>query len=171
MQDLSQIETRFIGRVVHDALPLLARKKANVDVRGFMPRLEGLHCLQESDFVLLIATDPGSHAGKLFDYLGSGKPILALSPPGGEIDKLLQRTRSGWCADPWDKDAIREMILSAYRRLTEGGAPIIIPNREVIRDIPGRRYWLGSRWRPESALLGAKRRRSQSRHMLHIGPS
>jgi hypothetical protein len=128
----NRIETRFIGRVFPDALPLLKRTKANVRVQGFMPKLEGLRHLQESDFLLLIATDPGSHAGKLFDYLGGGKPILALSAPGGEIDQLLQRTRSGWCADPWDKGVIREMILSAYRRLT-AGAPILCPDRDAVQ--------------------------------------
>jgi glycosyltransferase involved in cell wall biosynthesis len=127
----SQIETHFIGRVVPDALPLLKRTKACVVLTGFMPKLKGLRCLQESDFVLLIATDAGSHAGKLFDYLGCGKPILALSPQGGEIDQLLQRTKTGWCADPWDKDAIRKMILSAYNRMAESG-PIINPDSVAV---------------------------------------
>lgn len=127
----SRIETRFIGRVVPDALALLERTRADIRVLGFMPKLEGLRRLLESDFVLLIATDPGSHAGKLFDYLGCGKPILALSPLGGEIDQLLRKTRAGWCADPWDKSAIREMMISAYRRLTEGG-PIINPDQEAV---------------------------------------
>lgn len=128
----SRIETRFIGPVFPNTMPLLSRRKANVRLQGFMPKLEGIRRLQETDFALLIATDAGSHAGKLFDYLGCGKPILALSPPMGEIGRLLERTRSGWCADPWDKVAIREMILSAYRRLTQGG-PIINPDREAVR--------------------------------------
>jgi glycosyltransferase involved in cell wall biosynthesis len=128
----NQIETRFIGRIIRDAQPSLHRTKTTVRLLGFMPKLQGIRHLQETDFVLLIATDPGSHAGKLFDYLGSGKPILALSAPGGEIDRLLQRTRSGWCADPWDKSAIQQMIVFAYQRLKQGG-PIVYPDREAVR--------------------------------------
>jgi glycosyltransferase involved in cell wall biosynthesis len=128
----TQIETRFIGRVVRDAEPSLRRTRTTVHRLGFMPKLQGIRYLQETDFVLLIATDPGSHAGKLFDYLGSGKPILALSPPGGEIDRLLQRTRSGWCADPWDKKAIQQMIVFAYQRLKQGGG-IIHPDDDAVQ--------------------------------------
>jgi len=128
-----QFETRFIGRIVGDALPSLQETKANVRLLGFMPWTQGIRRLQESDLLLLIATDPSSHAGKLFDYLGCGKPILALSPPGGEIDRLLRLTRTGWCADPWDKDAIRQMILSAYWQLSTG-SPAINPDRDAIRD-------------------------------------
>jgi len=127
-----QIETRFIGRIIGDAQLSLKRTSANIRLLGFMPKQEGIRHLQETDFVLLIATDPSSHAGKLFDYLGSGKPILALSPPGGEIDRLLRRTRSGWCADPWDLTAIRQMILTACRQL-EQVPPTIHPDTEVIR--------------------------------------
>jgi hypothetical protein len=97
-----------------------------------MPKEEGIRRLQETDFALLIASDPSSHAGKLFDYLGCGKPILALSPPGGEIDRLLRRTRTGWCADPWDPSAIREMLIFACRQLRQG-VPAIDPDLEAIR--------------------------------------
>ena len=119
-----QVETRFIGRVIGDAQSSLRRTTAPVQLLGFMPKLQGIGYLQETDFLLLIATDASSHAGKLFDYFACGKPILALSPPGGEIDRLLRLTRTGWCADPWDQNAIQEMILSARQQLRQGAATI-----------------------------------------------
>jgi len=128
----NHIETRFIGRIVGNPQNSLKRTRAKIRLLGFMPKLQGIHHLQETDFTLLIATNPGSHAGKLFDYLGCGKPILALSPPGGEIDRLLQRTRSGWCANPWDKAEIREMLISAYWRLKQGSA-IINPDQNAVQ--------------------------------------
>jgi hypothetical protein len=127
-----RIETRFIGRVRPDAEACLKRTKAIVRQLGFMPILEGLRYLEETDFLLLIATDPTSHAGKLFDYLGTGKPILALSPPNGEIAKVLQETRTGWCADPWDRAAIQAMMLEAFGRL-QSGQPIVEPNWDAVR--------------------------------------
>jgi hypothetical protein len=128
----SRIETRFIGRIIGDAQTSLRQTKSAVRLTGFMPKEEGIRRLQETDFALLIASDPSSHAGKLFDYLGCGKPILALSPPGGEIDQLLQRTRSGWCADPWDPSAIQQMITFACQQLKQG-FPAIDPDMDVIR--------------------------------------
>jgi hypothetical protein len=125
-------ETRFIGRVVGAVPPSIRYPKSAVRSFGFMPKEQGIRHLQETDFVLLIATDPSSHAGKLFDYFGCGKPILALSPPGGEIDRLVRKTRTGWCADPWDISAIRKMLLSAYKQFNQG-PPIINPDQEEIR--------------------------------------
>ena len=94
--------------------------------------VKGLRYLEETDFLLLIASDPSSHAGKLFDYFATAKPILALTPPDGEIAKLLQETRTGWCVDPWDLEAIREMLLQAFNQFKTGEG-LIEPNWDAIR--------------------------------------
>jgi len=127
-----RIETRFIGRVRPDAQTCLQQTKAIVRQLGFMPVVKGLRYLEDTDFLLLIASDPTSHAGKLFDYFATAKPILALTPPDGEIAKLLQETRTGWCADPWDLVAIREMLLEAFNRFKTGEG-LIDPNWDAIR--------------------------------------
>ena len=126
------METRFIGRVRPDAELCLKNTRARVTQLGFMPRPQGLHYLEETDFLLLIATDPTSHAGKLFEYLATGKPILAISPPDGEIGKLLEETGAGWCVDPWDRTAIQTMLLEAFHRL-QSGQRLITPNLAAIR--------------------------------------
>jgi glycosyltransferase involved in cell wall biosynthesis len=128
-----RVETRFIGRVIGGAESSLRRATSKVQLLGFMPKLQGIRQLQETDFLLLIATDPSSHAGKLFDYFACGKPILALSPLGGEIDRLLRLTRTGWCADPWDRNAIQQMILSACGQLKQS-SPAIDPDMDAIRE-------------------------------------
>jgi glycosyltransferase involved in cell wall biosynthesis len=127
-----RIETRFIGRVRPDAEACLQETKAIVRQLKFMPKLQGLRYLEETDFLLLIATDPTSHAGKLFEYLATSKPILALSPPNGEIDKVLRETGTGWCVDPWDQVAIQTMVLQAFTRW-QTGQQLIKPNLDAIR--------------------------------------
>jgi hypothetical protein len=126
-----RIETRFIGRVRPDAEECLTNTKAIVRKLGFMSRLQGIRYLEETDVLLLIATDPTSHAGKLFDYLPTGKPILALSPPDGEIGKLLQETGAGWCVDPWDRAEIQATLLRIFDRL-EAGETLTTPNWTAI---------------------------------------
>ncbi len=103
------IETRFIGRVTPDCQPYLAGR-ADVREFGFLPKEKGLELLQESDYLLLIATNPSSHAGKLFEYLAVAKAIIALTPPTGEIARILMETKSGWAVDPWDKRAIAQLL-------------------------------------------------------------
>jgi glycosyltransferase involved in cell wall biosynthesis len=127
-----RIETRFIGRVRPDAELCLQESRAHVRQLGFMPKAQGLRYLEETDFLLLIATDPTSHAGKLFEYLPTLKPILALSPPNGEIDELLRETRTGWCVDPWNRESIRAMLLDKFTRW-QAGQQLTKPNVDVIR--------------------------------------
>ena len=129
----SEIESCFIGRVTAESQPCLSGRKSAIRRLGFLPKFEGIRRLEETDYLLLIVNDPTAHAGKLFDYLASGKPILALSPPNGEIAHILEKTRTGWCADPTDKAAIKSMLLTAYERFKKGG-PVIDPDREAIQE-------------------------------------
>jgi glycosyltransferase involved in cell wall biosynthesis len=108
------IETHFIGRITPEADILLHGRQVTVSKLGFVSKAEGVRLLQGADLLLLIATDPTSHAAKLFDYIATGKPILALSPPGGEIDRLIRQTGTGVCADPGDVVAIREQVLRLF---------------------------------------------------------
>jgi len=127
-----QVQTRFIGRVTAEAQPLLARR-ADVECCGFMAKAEGLRELQTADVLLLIATGSGSHAGKLFDYLATGKPILALSPPQGEIGELLRATRAGICVDPWDVAAITKALAEMHSKISAGIA-VTEPDRQKIAE-------------------------------------
>jgi len=120
-----QIETRFIGRIAREAEPLLAGRKAKLIKMGFFPRAEGVAKLQETDYLLVVSNDPTAHAGKLFDYLATGLPILALSPPHGEVARLLRKTGGGIAVDAMDRDAIRQMLLDALASLR--GQPNVFP--------------------------------------------
>ena len=97
-----------------------------------MSRGEGLHYLAESDYHLMPAGNPTTHAGKLFDYLATGIPILALGSEQSEIAQVLRETRSGFCVDPADPAALQETILAAYRRAIGGECPAE-PDRDAIR--------------------------------------
>jgi len=112
-------KTTIVGRVTAECQHLLAGH-ANVAVRGPAPKGEGLRWLREADLLLLIATGRDSQTGKLFDYLAIGKPILALTPPDGQIAAVLRETGAGWAVDPFDSGALRERLLWCYRRLRAG---------------------------------------------------
>jgi Glycosyl transferase 4-like domain len=127
-----RIETRFIGRVRPDAEECLRQTRATVEQLGFIPKQQGIRYMEETDLLLLIASDATSHAAKLFDYLPTGKPILALSSPTGEIAKVLRETRTGWCVDPWNQTSIRAMLLQIFNRL-ESGERFVEPDWQAVR--------------------------------------
>ena len=112
-----RIETRFIGRIAREAEPLLAGRKSKLTRMGFLPRGEGVAKLQETDYLLLAANDPTQHAGKLFDYLPTGLPVLALSPADGEVARLLRESGGGVAVNGMDPEAIQQVLTSALARL------------------------------------------------------
>jgi glycosyltransferase involved in cell wall biosynthesis len=116
----SRIETRFIGRVDDNEKKFLDSRKSPVRILGFMPQAEAQRYMEETDYLLLTLTDDISLPGKLYEYLATGKPVLALSPIGGEVDRLLRETDSGWCVSPSDRAGIQALLLQAYALTMRG---------------------------------------------------
>jgi glycosyltransferase involved in cell wall biosynthesis len=125
----TRIETRFYGRIADDQDRLLVSRYGTVRIHGFMSYAAALRQLEETDFLLLPVDSATAHAGKLFDYLAMGKPILAPTPPQGEIARLLADTGAGWAADPKDPAAMDRMLLTALETVRVGG---FAPNRAAI---------------------------------------
>jgi glycosyltransferase involved in cell wall biosynthesis len=86
---------------------------------GFVPRQAALVALAESDAALLmLGAGPGMGQfvpGKLFDYLGQSRQILAVLPPGDARD-ILRELDWGVIADPDPADierAIERLLVTA----------------------------------------------------------
>jgi glycosyltransferase involved in cell wall biosynthesis len=112
----SQFETRFIGRISEEETEALQGRKTDVRLIGLLPQKKAMEYVAETDYLLLTMTNDISLPGKLFEYLAFGKPILALSPRDGEVFRILERTRAGWCVDFADPAAISAMLQRAAER-------------------------------------------------------
>jgi glycosyltransferase involved in cell wall biosynthesis len=58
---------------------------------GLVPHAQALRYIVGADIVLLLGGTKVALTGKIFEYLASSKPILALAPSDGEIDRLIRR--------------------------------------------------------------------------------
>jgi hypothetical protein len=65
-------------------------------------------------------TNEISVPGKLFEYMAAGKPILAVTPSGSEVDLILKETAAGVCARPDDSASIRAMLAGAFEAWRKG---------------------------------------------------
>lgn len=99
-----------------------------------VPRRDALAAMHRAA-VLVLVTDPveggrGLIPIKLFEYLGAGRPILALAPPDGEAGRLV-RQAGGVVADPSDVAGAAGALIRLYRswRSGEDGHR---PNPEVV---------------------------------------
>ena len=112
-----RLQLRFIGHIETPAYrETLLRLGSQVELIGFLPQAEALRYMESTTYLLLITHDPINVAAKLYDYLGSGKPILAAVHPNGDVLRILQRTRAGWAADVNDPAALHRLLVEAVER-------------------------------------------------------
>jgi glycosyltransferase involved in cell wall biosynthesis len=127
----AQVETRFVGRIAEEERPFLQGRKSKVTEFGFVPQTEALRLMEETDFLLVTMLDPTATSGKIYEYLPTGKPILAVAVPG-ELSQLIQETGTGWCIDPANREGLASMLsqlLHPSRKLLNQ----FQPNWEAIR--------------------------------------
>lgn len=87
-----------------------------VEEKGFLPHHESTNILQNADVLLLIIDDvqnnKGFLTGKIFEYLGSKKPIFAIGPIDGNANEIIIKADCGKMVDYKDQE-------NAYNLLKE----------------------------------------------------
>ena len=104
---VGNLEVRFVGFDSRDVVGTLVEEHSLGDTVKFLQQVpfeESVRLQKESTVLLLLSwndpRDEGTYSGKLFEYLGAGRPILATSVyEGGSIPKLLSETGSGITAN------------------------------------------------------------------------
>jgi hypothetical protein len=125
----SRLRVRFVGHFEKSVYrDTLLRLGPTVQIIGFMPQAEALRLLDETDYVLLISHDPVNVSAKFYDYLRSGKPIVAAVHPAGDVRRRLDETHAGRWADVADVAAIRVLLIDTVTR----GAAGFLPNLDAI---------------------------------------
>ncbi|WP_019937297.1 glycosyltransferase family 4 protein [Bordetella sp. FB-8] len=117
----SRLLLHFFGEYTQDELQAFEPfvKQGIVRVHGLVPRAYALALQQHADVLLLVtATGQRSIAtGKLFEYLASGRPILALTQ-GTAAESIILETRAGWVIAPDDTQKILELLRQIAQELT-----------------------------------------------------
>jgi glycosyltransferase involved in cell wall biosynthesis len=89
--------------------------KPLVQMRGFVPHEEALQIMRATDCLLLFWADPNfsrmAVAGKTYEYLRIGRPILAVTS-NGEMQQLIEEGKAGWVARPDDTAGIKRILQS-----------------------------------------------------------
>ena len=97
-----QVKMTFVGRV-SDPVKSFVQEDSwlskTVDFAGYVSHGEVFDFYEKADALVLILTDTknakGNIPGKVFEYLATGLPILALGDPSGDTAKILSEAGSG----------------------------------------------------------------------------
>jgi len=65
------------------------------EFKGFLPYHEMIEALGVASYVMVCATEKRHVPGKLFEYLRSGKPILAFGDDNEEVQRILDEAKAG----------------------------------------------------------------------------
>jgi glycosyltransferase involved in cell wall biosynthesis len=83
----------------------------------YMPHQDVMQEMQKSQVLLLLINNTpnakGILTGKLFEYLGSGRPILSIGPEDGDAAIILKDTQAGLTAS-YENEAGMQSILNDY---------------------------------------------------------
>ena len=117
--DPKKIELKFIGRFGAEVLEMFQEPTvANcVKTLPYLPHSESIVHLMTSEALLLVVDDYSGGEeivpGKVYEYIGARRPIIALAHEGA-VAELLRSTRSGRIAHNDDVAAIEGIILEYY---------------------------------------------------------
>jgi glycosyltransferase involved in cell wall biosynthesis len=108
--DINKMHVRFyvLGHDRPDLMKLAEAYgiSAAIEEAGKVNFIKSAEAQRASDALLFVqwqgAGQDGWCSAKLYDYIGSGRPIIAIAGKGGIIDEIISRTSSGTVADALD---------------------------------------------------------------------
>ncbi len=135
----SQCIFRFIGRFGTEVEEMFSEVsfKESLEIYGYMSHEKSIEYLFKSDVLLLIVDESKESAeivpGKVYEYLGVMKPILAIAPHEGAIASLIRQTGAGDIAHQTEVQRLVEIIEEYYELWQKGTLSQKAGKREVIQ--------------------------------------
>jgi glycosyltransferase involved in cell wall biosynthesis len=130
---LGPLEVVFMGTADEESVRCARRCGIGELIRfvPYTPHREALAALATADAALLIV-DAHEFAdrhvpGKIFEYLGAGKPVIALAPAASEAARIVREAHAGVVLPPDDPRTIARGLLE-WIRLRERGTDLPRPD-------------------------------------------
>jgi hypothetical protein len=136
--DAAKIHLRFVGRTGADLAEMFEAPKIKplVEKLDYVPHSRAVELVSDSDMLLLIVDDIPSveHIvpGKVYEYLGAMRPILAIAQPDGAIGELLKETHGGEAVAQKDIEGQARVIKTNYDNWIKGESPTALMDTEII---------------------------------------
>lgn len=128
----SEIELVLIGNLQDEYMKIIRSfgLEGNVTITGYLDHKHCVEYLKSSDVLWLTLNNDKQSPGKLYEYLGLRKPILACVPEGF-VRQTLEEAGASFIVDPIDVKGIASAILQLYDLFKENKLPT--PDEEVVK--------------------------------------
>ncbi|MDP3681533.1 MAG: glycosyltransferase family 4 protein [Flavobacterium sp.] len=122
----SHLEVKLIGAVSQEVLETITQFELNsyLNNLGYVSHAEAIAHQRKSQVLLLIEIDSEDTKsiipGKLFEYMVSNRPIVAIGPNGSDFAEIITETNTGVFFDYSEKMKLKSVILDFYNQFLEG---------------------------------------------------
>ena len=121
---------KLIGAVSKEVLQSIENfgLQAFVQNLGYVSHEEALVHQRTSQVLLLIEIDSEETKciipGKLFEYMVSERPILAIGPADSDFESIIKTTNTGVCFHYHEKDALKAAILAQFEQYLQNNLSV-----------------------------------------------
>ncbi|WP_166926019.1 glycosyltransferase family 4 protein [Flavobacterium poyangense] len=122
----SHLELKLIGAVSQEVLDAIKEFNlgAYLNLLGYVSHNEAIAHQKKSQVLLLIEINSEDTRsiipGKLFEYMVSNRPIIAIGPQGSDFSDIIKETNTGVFFDYSEKTKLKSVILDFYNQYLEG---------------------------------------------------
>jgi hypothetical protein len=122
----SHLEIKLIGAVSQEVLDAIKDHQLNdyLNLLGYVSHQEAVAHQRKSQVLLLIEINSEDTKsiipGKLFEYMVSNRPIIAIGPQGSDFADIVTQTNTGVFFDYSEKAKLKSVILDFFNQFLEG---------------------------------------------------
>lgn len=135
--DKDKLKLVFVGRFGEEVEEMFRNASFNdcIETIGYVTHKESIEYLIKSEALLLIVDEAKESEeivpGKVYEYLGTMRPLFAIAPNKSAIAELIYETDAGLVAHQSEIDKIAENLLEFYHQW-EKSLPLTEPNVAAI---------------------------------------
>ena len=122
----NNFQLNLIGVVSEDVLNSIYKHqlKEYVNLIGYVSHQDAVNYQKQSQVLLLIEIDSEDTKciipGKLFEYMVSERPIIAIGPKGADVETIIKQTNTGNYFTYNDYESLKNLFLNHFKAFKDG---------------------------------------------------
>lgn len=130
----NDFQLKLIGKVSDEVLNSVQQfsLEINLNNMGYLSHIQSVKEQKKSQVLLLIEINNENTKciipGKIFEYMVSGRPIVAIGPKDSDIKTIIEDSQTGIFVDYAEKQVLKTHLIALYRQFKNGNLAVDAKN-------------------------------------------